>query len=89
MKCSYRGQYVNIGKVVGSKDNEIWTVIANEESDKTPLVLIHGFGSGSALWCLNFDSLATYRPVYAFDIIGKNCELIGCIIFFYFILILH
>lgn len=72
MKCSYRGQYVNIGAAVGSKDNEIWTVIANEESDKTPLVMIHGFGSGSALWCLNFDSLATYRPVYAFDIIGKN-----------------
>ncbi|KAB7505516.1 1-acylglycerol-3-phosphate O-acyltransferase ABHD5 [Armadillidium nasatum] len=72
LKCSYRGQYVNIGKAVGSKDNEIWTVIANEESEKTPLVMIHGFGSGSALWCLNFDSLATYRPVYAFDIIGKN-----------------
>ncbi|KAL7647051.1 UNVERIFIED_CONTAM: hypothetical protein RMT77_002308 [Armadillidium vulgare] len=70
LKCSYRGQYVNIGTAVGSKDNEIWTVIANEESDKTPLVMIHGFGSGSALWCLNFDSLATYRPVYAFDIIG-------------------
>lgn len=71
MKCAYRSQYVNIGNVVGNCESEIWTIIANENSNKTPIVLIHGFGSGVGLWCLNIDALAAHRPVYAFDIIGK------------------
>ncbi|VDQ10028.1 unnamed protein product, partial [Trichobilharzia regenti] len=35
-----------------------------------PIVLIHGFGSGSALWCKNIDALAHYRTVYSLDVLG-------------------
>ncbi|CAH8579994.1 unnamed protein product [Schistosoma turkestanicum] len=35
-----------------------------------PIVLIHGYGSGSALWCKNIDALAFYRPVYSMDVLG-------------------
>ncbi|EFX66233.1 hypothetical protein DAPPUDRAFT_64905 [Daphnia pulex] len=36
----------------------------------TPLVMIPGFGSAAALFCLNFDTLARDRPVNALDILG-------------------
>ena len=49
----------------------LWTVIANKESkEKIPLVMIHGFGSGVALWCLNYDGLSKQRAVYTFDLLG-------------------
>ncbi|CAI2736464.1 unnamed protein product [Schistosoma spindalis] len=35
-----------------------------------PIVLVHGFGSGSALWCKNIDAFACYRPVYSLDVLG-------------------
>lgn len=60
---------MDIGPVVGSSD-KIWTISLNEESPKTPIVLLHGLGAGVALWCLNLDSLAAERPVYAMDLLG-------------------
>lgn len=71
LRTAYRGWYVDIGPVVGTSD-KIWTISLNEESTKTPIVLLHGLGAGVALWCLNLDALASQRPVYAIDILGKN-----------------
>ncbi|CAL4104370.1 unnamed protein product, partial [Meganyctiphanes norvegica] len=70
LKKSYQGKYVNVGNVVGNSESNVWTVCMNKESPNTPMVLLHGFGSGVGLWCLNLDTLASDRPVYAVDILG-------------------
>ncbi|KAH8864309.1 1-acylglycerol-3-phosphate O-acyltransferase ABHD5 [Schistosoma japonicum] len=41
-----------------------------DKDQAIPIVLIHGFGSGSALWCKNMDAFARYRPVYSLDVLG-------------------
>ncbi|XP_047000039.1 1-acylglycerol-3-phosphate O-acyltransferase ABHD5-like [Schistocerca americana] len=69
LKTTYRGWYVDIGPVVGSSD-KIWTISLNEDSPRTPIVLLHGLAAGVALWCLNLDALARTRPVYAIDLLG-------------------
>lgn len=71
LKTPYKSRYVEIGPVVGTSD-KIWTLSLNsEETKKTPLVLLHGLGAGVGLWCLNLDSFATHRPVYALDLLGR------------------
>uniref|UniRef100_A0A1B6KII6 AB hydrolase-1 domain-containing protein n=1 Tax=Graphocephala atropunctata TaxID=36148 RepID=A0A1B6KII6_9HEMI len=69
LKTPYRGWYVDIGSVVGTSD-KIWTIALNVESQKMPLVLLHGLGAGVGLWCLNLDAFASQRPVYAIDVLG-------------------
>lgn len=80
VRTPYRGCYVDIGPVVGPAD-KIWTIQLNNELPSTPLVLLHGLGAGVALWCLNLDSLAATRPVYALDLLGGYIILIWNIIF--------
>lgn len=70
LKTLSPGKYVDIGCVAGKESSQMWTLRANIESQKTPVLLLHGFGSGSALWCLNIDSIAANRPVYAVDMLG-------------------
>ena len=63
--CTYKKEPVRI-----SNGNIIWTLKLSHISNKTPLVLLHGFGGGLGLWALNFGDLCTNRPVYAFDLLG-------------------
>lgn len=74
LKTTYRGWYVDIGPVVGNAD-KIWTISLNEESPKTPLLMLHGLGAGVAMWVMNLDSLAAHRPVYAIDVLGNVMSL--------------
>ncbi|CAH2089318.1 unnamed protein product [Euphydryas editha] len=69
VKTAYKRFYVDIGSVVGQCD-KIWTISLNDESDKTPLLMLHGMGAGVALWCPNLDAFAATRPVYAIDLLG-------------------
>jgi pimeloyl-ACP methyl ester carboxylesterase len=52
----------------------IWTLcsksVSAQLSASTPVVLLHGVGSGAALWVLNLASIASQRAVYALDMLG-------------------
>lgn len=63
---SIEGRFVSIR----NGTERIWTIKSNGTSTNVPLVLIHGFGGGSALWSLNLDELSADRPVYALDLPG-------------------
>ncbi|XP_068189968.1 1-acylglycerol-3-phosphate O-acyltransferase ABHD5 isoform X2 [Antennarius striatus] len=69
-------QYVRI-----SNNNALWTiafsthpqqpsVTQHPDQSRHPLVLLHGFGGGVALWVQNLDSLSSTGPVYALDLLG-------------------
>ena len=49
---------------------KVWTVSFNPNANKTPLVMVHGFGGGLGLWVLNIDTLAKNRTVHTFDVVG-------------------
>ena len=51
-------------------NHRIWTLALNREKTKLPLVMVHGMGGGVGLWAQNLDTLASKRPVYAFDLLG-------------------
>ncbi|GBM45398.1 Protein ABHD4 [Araneus ventricosus] len=63
-------EYTNIGKCCEKVDSFIRTVSLNKNSDKTPIVLLHGFACGLGVWIMNLDSLSSSRPVYAVDLLG-------------------
>ncbi|XP_054708228.1 1-acylglycerol-3-phosphate O-acyltransferase ABHD5-like isoform X2 [Uloborus diversus] len=74
VKSSYELDFVTVTHTNKNKEEEckIRSLIVHKKSEKTatPLVLLHGFASGSALWVLNIDSLSQNRPLYTLDLLG-------------------
>lgn len=81
LKNPVKGYFVNIGKGWFLDDNNIWTIElgpstvrsetdSRRDNERLPVILMHGFGAGSAIWIQNLDALCETRKVYAFDILG-------------------
>ena len=70
MKTKSEGKYVQV-HLDEQTTCKIWTRIFNPgQVNKLPLVMIHGMGSGLALFAMNYDELAQNRTVYALDLPG-------------------
>ena len=71
---SVRRRYVSIR----NEAMHIWTLSVTQEQDqqRTPLVLLHGFAAGVAVWLPNVEALSSSsgrewsRSLYAFDLLG-------------------
>jgi len=72
VKTKSQGQYVEVEMDDKGQKCRIWTrIFKNEEAeDKVPLVMVHGMGSGLALFAMNYDQLAKSRTIYAIDLPG-------------------
>ncbi|XP_076610768.1 1-acylglycerol-3-phosphate O-acyltransferase ABHD5-like [Chaetodon auriga] len=74
VKRPFSRQHVRI-----SNNNYLWTLAFSTQpctlphppaQPRSPLVLLHGFGGGVALWAQNLDTLSSCGPVYALDLLG-------------------
>lgn len=62
---------------IGNQRDWVWrgwqtrySFIRNNFSDRTPLILIHGFGASIEHWRFNLAVLGQEHPVYALDLLG-------------------
>ncbi|XP_030043747.1 (Lyso)-N-acylphosphatidylethanolamine lipase [Microcaecilia unicolor] len=66
IKNKFSTRYVSL-----LNQNKIWTLtVSPEYKDRTPLVMLHGFGGGLGLWIQNVDYLSSWRTLHAMDLLG-------------------
>ncbi|CAN7939742.1 unnamed protein product, partial [Ixodes hexagonus] len=77
VKKPFQSKFVTIDSILKCKgSHQIRTIEmgpTNEPppgEERAPLVLVHGFASGVALWLLNLEKLSEDRTVYCFDTLG-------------------